>query len=164
MNHPNTSARILALDLATVTGWAMVANGVITSGSWSFARHAGNKTRAPDHPGASFAMFRRWLHTKILEDKPAAITYEEVNFFKFAFQAYSFCGLRGIMYEAAAGANLPLHPNKLHQIKAFWTGSAVAKKPQMMAETLRRYPELNLTDDNEADAIAILNFQLSRTT
>ncbi len=164
MNHTNTLARVMALDLATVTGWATLANGVITSGSWSFARHHGNKNRAPDHPGAPFAMFRRWLHTKLQEDKPAGIAYEEVMQFKFGLQAHSFCGLRGILFETAAASNLPLYPCHITSVKKFWTGSGKSKKPEMMAETLRRYPELELTDDNESDALALLNFHLDRTT
>ncbi|MBS0328256.1 MAG: hypothetical protein JSR30_00255 [Proteobacteria bacterium] len=152
----------MALDLATVTGWAMLANGVVTSGSQSFARHAGNQTRAPDHPGASFSMFDRWLHAKIIEDKPAVIVAEgAAGFFKSATAQQMNYGLRSIMLMNACRSGLPVATYYPTTVKKFWCGHGFAKKPQMVAETERRFPGINLTDDNESDAIALMFLHLS---
>lgn len=161
MNHPNKKVRVLALDLATVTGHATIANGVITSGSQDFSRYGGSKSRQAEHAGQPFASFRRWLHNKIIEDKPAALVFEEVPRFPYAFQAYVFCGYRAIMLETACIFSLPHFGYGPGQIKKFWTGKGNADKDTMVAETLIRFPAYDLTDHNEADALAILHLHLS---
>lgn len=161
MNHSNTAARVLALDIATTTGWATIANGVITSGSQDFHRRAATKKRMEEHSGQSFASFRRWLHAKVIDDKPCAIVYEEVMRWAGAKAAHAFCGYRGLMLEAGTIFSLPCYPYSVGTVKKTWTGSGNAKKPQMMAECLRRFPGLDLTDENEADALAILHLHLS---
>lgn len=157
----NSLHRILALDLATVCGHATHANGITTSGSQDFTRYTGCKSRPPEHPGASFAMFRRWLHEKLRQDKPGAIVYEEVRRWMSANAAHAFCGYRGIMLEAGCLFTLPCYGYSPTAIKKHWTGKGTADKPAMIAETRRRFPELDLTDDNEADALAILHLHLS---
>lgn len=161
MNHPNLTLRVLALDLATVTGHATLANGVITSGSQDFARYAGSKSRPREHSGQPFASFRRWLHTKVLEDKPHAIVYEEVMRWMSASSAHTFGGLRGIMLEACCIHTLPCYPYSVGTIKKHFTGFGNADKADMMTEARRRWPDLDLTDSNEADALAILHLHLS---
>lgn len=164
MNHPNITHRVLALDLATVTGWAVVANGIITSGSQDFARYKGAKHKPAEHPGQPFASFRRWLHEKLREEKPAAIVYEEVMRFPYAMQAHSFCGYRALMYEAATIFSLPCYRYSPATIKLFWCGKGNADKERMVAMTRNRCPDVDLTDDNEADALAVLHLHLSTIT
>lgn len=161
MSGSATLPRLLALDLATVTGWAVQASGVTTSGSQSFARYGGCKSKPADHTGASFAMFRRWLHETIRTDKPEVIVYEEVMRWMSASSAHAFGGFRALMLEAACIHSLPCVGYKPKQVKKFWTGNGNADKDVMVAETRRRFPDLDLTDDNEADATAILHLHLS---
>lgn len=161
MNHPNTTHRVLALDLATVTGWAVIANGVMTSGSQDFARYKGSKFKPAEHPGQPFASFRRWLHDKIREDKPGALVYEEVMRWMSGSAAHAFGGYRGLMMEAATVFSLPCYPYAPSAIKLYWTGKGTSDKARMVAMTRNRCPEVDLTDDNEADALAILHLHLS---
>lgn len=160
MNHANTTARVLALDLATVCGHATLANGILSSGSQDFSRYAGSKSRPREHQGQPFASFRRWLHVKLLEDKPGALVYEEVMRFPYAMQAHCFCGFRAVMLEAACIHTLPCFGYQPNVIKKYWTGKGNADKPAMVRETRLRWPTLDLTDDNEADAIAVLHLHL----
>lgn len=155
-----TSMKILALDLATTTGWALSANGIITSGSQCFARLAATKSRPADHQGEPFAQFHRWLAEKIRTDKPEAIAYEEVMRFPYALQAHSFCGFRGHMLALAAGYGIPCFGYPPTSVKKFWAGKGNADKHEMVAATLVKLPDVDLTDDNQADSLAILHFHL----
>lgn len=168
MNHTNqpalfcnaASARVLALDLATTTGHALLSAGIITSGSQFFGHRVRKNHPAPP-AGAQFAMFENWLKERIRDDKPAAIAYEEVFRWMSSSAAHVFCAFRGIMLKEALRAGIHCTGYSPTTIKKHWTGSGAAKKEAMMAETVRRYPDLDLTDNNEADALAILSLHLS---
>lgn len=164
---PHFSRRILALDLATVCGWASIANGVTTSGAQDFSRRPatkGTKTRPPrpaDHPGAPFARFESWLVTILATETPDAIAYEEVCRWGGYSAAHCFGGYRGAMLAAAARRGIPCHGYTPGEVKKFWTGNGSAKKPAMIAEAVRRFPGIQLSGDDEADALAILQLHLS---
>lgn len=154
--------RILSLDLATICGWAVSGGGVITSGSQDFSRYGGSKSRRPDHVGESFAMFHRWLAEKLRTDKPDVIAYESAGHFKSGAAVQVLVGMRGIMLCAAATQNIPVTPYAPAAVKKFWTGKGTADKIAMVAMTRKRCPDVDLTDSNEADALAILHLHLSR--
>jgi len=160
--HSDKKERLLALDLATVVGHATIAHGIIDYGSHSFARKHKNMRSAPKHPGAIFHMFRGWLTEKIIEDKPFGIVYEEVMRFPYALQAHSFCGLRAILLETACQHGLPLFSYVPTAIKKFWTGKGNAKKQAMIDATRAKFPGIEITDDNQADALAMLHLHLSK--
>lgn len=156
--------RVLSLDLATVCGWALLGGGVITSGSQSFARYTGCKSRPADHPGETFAKFHRWLANKVREDKPDVLAFEEMSgFYKGQHTPRLLYGLRGVMMSvAAAYGAIPCFGYDAASVKKFWAGKGNAKKPDMVAATRERCPGVDLTDDNEADALAILHLHLER--
>lgn len=155
--------RLLALDLATTCGHASLGGGIVTSGSQCFARLPATKRRPAQHHGEPFAQFHRWLAGKLRDDKPDAIAYEEVCRWQGYSAAHCFGGFRGHMLALAAGHGIPCHGYSPSDIKKFWTGKGNADKVAMMAETVRRFPELALTDSNEADALAILHLHLERS-
>lgn len=160
MTHPNKAIRCLSLDLATVCGHATIANGIITSGSQDFARYGGSKSRQAEHQGQPYASFRRWLHTKIIEDKPAALVFEEVRRWMSSSSAHAFGAYRGVMLEAGCVFTLPCYGYSPAEIKKFWTGKGTADKAAMVKRTMELFPDLDLTDDNEADAIALLTYHI----
>lgn len=157
-----TPTRILALDLATVTGFALLGGGVITCGSQDFSRYPGSKSKPADHAGASFLRFSRWLADRIREDKPEVIVYEEVRRWVGFSAAHAFCGYRGLLYAHCAASGIPLVSYAASEVKKAFTGNGRAEKGQMMAEARRRHPELEIVDDNTADALAILALYMSR--
>lgn len=162
MGNFEAMTRILALDLATVTGHATYGAGVITSGSQDFSRYPGSRSRPADHTGAPFLRFHRWLSLKIAEDKPEAIAYEETGgFYKGPHTPRIMYGLRAVMLAVAAQHGLPCHGYPNMTVKKSWTGKGTADKDAMMAEASRRFPDLELTDSNEADALAVLHLHLS---
>lgn len=150
-------SRVLALDLATTTGWALHASGVLTSGSQCFARYTGSKSRPAEHVGEPFAKFGRWVRERIREDKPAVIVYEEVRRWSGFSAAHCFGGFRGMLFAQAAIAGVRLVGYSPSEVKKFWTGKGNAKKPEMIAATLFR-TGIEAVDDNESDAVALWGF------
>lgn len=153
----------MALDLGTRTGWSLLANGIRTSGSQGFQRYAGSKSRPQDHVGQPFLSFQRWIRERIQTDKPAAIVYEDVYRWSSGDAAKCYGSFRGVLLVNCAYCGIPVYGYSPSAVKKSWTGSGIAKKEQMMAVTKARFPELELTDDNEADAIALLYLHVEKT-
>lgn len=159
--------RVIALDLATTTGYALAAGGVfVHSASISFARDKGTKTRPAEHIGQPMLNFQRWLRQRIQEDKPTAFAFEDVFRWSSSDAAKVFCGLRGILMLNAAYYDLPVFGYAPGHVKKYWTGNGNADKALMVAQTITRLPELATKDmdDNEADAVAILHLHLNQLT
>jgi hypothetical protein len=156
------SFNILALDMATTTGYAILASGVMTSGSQCFTKQTATKTRAAAHVGASHAMFDNWLTEMLHGPRYDEIVFEMAGFFKSAAAVQVCVGFRGILLCHAAKHNIPLYSYSPSAIKKFWTGKGTAKKPDMIAKTKQEYPDLDITDDNECDAIALLRMHLAK--
>ena len=159
----NPSPRILALDLATTTGWARHANGITDGGHVAFTRKHGRKTIADDHEGIVFLRFLRWVNERIRDDKPDVIVYERPGHFASAAAAFLACGLRGVLYTNAAHHNVPIVAYSPSELKKWATGSGKAEKPDMIAAARKLPGGEDLTDDNAADALLLLHLHLART-
>ena len=164
MKHENTTAKVLALDLATTTGWADIAHGIIDSGSKSFARKPATKTRTASTPGEPFHLFEVWLNELIRTAKPDIIVYEEVYRWRGASAAHAFGGFRAIFLKTCHCKEIATKGYSPTEIKKFFTGKGTAKKELMIAEAKKRWPDLNLTSDDEVDALAIPHLHLKNTT
>ena len=160
MKHENTTAKVLALDLATSTGWADIAHGIIDSGSKSFARKPATKTRTASTPGEPFHLFEVWLNELIRSSKPEIIVYEEVYRWMSSSAAHTFCGMRAVLLKTCHYKGITPKGYSPTEIKKHFTGKGNAKKELMIAEAKKRWPDLNLTSDDEVDAIAILHLHL----
>ena len=161
MTNPNTTARVLSLDLAQTTGGALIANGIITSGSQCFAGKT--KKGETQHAGNNFSRFDNWLRDRLCDDKPEAVCFEEVFRWMSSSAAHSFCGFRAIMMLQCTRKGIPCFAYSPTTIKKDFTGSGNAKKEVMIATALMRWPGLDYTDDNEIDSIAILHTHLKNT-
>jgi Holliday junction resolvasome RuvABC endonuclease subunit len=136
---------ILALDLATRTGWAIVRDGrVIESGVQDFSKRRGESN------GLLFLRARKWLAGF---DRPDLVAYERAHFRGGA--ATEICvGLQTRAQEQAAEWGVESAPVATGTLKAWAAGSGRADKAAMIswaASKLGRQPE----DDNEADAVAV---------
>lgn len=139
---------ILALDLATQTGWAYKANGLISSGSEGF------QLKKNDGPGVRFLKFRSWLRDQIETIKPDLIVYEEVMRWSSGAAAKCYCGLLAILQTECAAKTIEYGGISVGTIKKFATKKGNATKEEMIkaAVDLGYKPK----DDNEADAIHLL--------
>ena len=159
MNHTNTQAKILSLDLATTTGWAFIANGVVDHGAQSFK--LGTKKADPKHAGLPFAQFDHWIINRIHDYKPELIVYEEVRRWMSTSAAWAFCGFRSIMLMDAAQHGITCIGYSPTTIKKFATGSGAANKNKMIETAKMRWPDEQFASDDAVDAMFLLHLHLA---
>ena len=147
-------ACILALDLGTMTGWALRGfDSLITSGTVSF------KPGRYDGGGMRYLRFTNWLsEIDRLSGPIAAIYFEEVRRHLGTDAAHVYGGLMATLETWAELRGVPYQGVPVGTIKRHATGKGNAPKEAMIAAARSRgySPE----DDNEADAIAILHWAL----
>jgi Holliday junction resolvasome RuvABC endonuclease subunit len=143
---------LLALDLATRTGWALQEGLRYESGYESFAIGRG------ESPGMRYVAFNRWLNL-IVPPTLELVVYEQPFAMRsgqaaeialgFATRVQELCAQRHIEHSAVNGSRL----------KKWATGHGNAKKTDMMEAVARRWRRVD--DDNEADAVALLHYALA---
>lgn len=155
---------VLALDLATKTGWALSdRNGRITSGVQEFDLKRG------ESKGMRFLRFRKWLKdilrlgelgVKFSETSPGLIAWEMAH--HRGSHATELCV--GLVTDAMAEAALfGLEHTSIHSasLKKFATGSGKASKEDMILKAKEFYPNVEIIDDNHADALLLLKYAMS---
>ena len=144
------SRAILSLDLGTTTGWAMqLAGGVIESGTTSF------RPSRYDGGGMRYLRFRGWL-ANLAADAAGieAIYFEEVRHHNGTDAAHLYGGFLATLTAWCEQNNTPYEGVPVGTIKRHITGKGNADKSAVVAAVRAR--GFNPSDDNEADAIAIL--------
>lgn len=147
---------ILALDLATTTGWAALKGERVESGVWK------NPTRHCDGPGEFFHAFNAWLLDMKRWHAPAMVAFEMTHPHSGKAQMVSY-GLISRVQEWAYDHDLPLlsvYPNTL---KKFMTGDGHAFKETMIEAIAKRWG-MQVSDDNQADALGVLAWALKQRT
>jgi len=138
---------ILALDLGTMTGWAMhSAGGDIISGTVSF------KPSRYDGGGIRYLRFRGWLDGNV--NDAAVVHFEEVRRHAGTDAAHVYGGLLATLTAWCEQHGVAYQGVPVGTIKRFIAGKGNADKAAVIAAIRDR--GFNPTDDNEADAIAIL--------
>src|SRR5262249_51664376 len=145
---------VLALDLGTTTGWAMAPpDGVVASGTVSF------RPSRYDGGGMRYLRFRAWLDG-IAEDTPAIATihFEEGRGHLSTDAAHVHGGLLAMLTAWCEERSIAYQGVPVGTIKRHITGKGNVNKAVVIeAIRARGYSP---TDDNEADAIAILLWAL----
>jgi len=137
---------VLALDLATLTGWAH-SNG--ESGVQDFALRRG------ESPGMRFVKFRGWLN-RFLDDIPTEIIAYEQAHHRGGAATHVLENFVGRVMEIAAERGLETMPRHTAEIKKHATGKGNANKPMMVAAAEARW-WIDVIDDNHADALWLLD-------
>jgi Holliday junction resolvasome RuvABC endonuclease subunit len=144
-------AAILALDFGTRTGWAALSDGHVESGVQTFDLARGESA------GMRFIRFRRWLEEILALTRPGLCVYEQAHhrgghatelLVGMATRLQEACAEKGMEYTAVHSATL----------KKASCGSGRADKSAMIAEARRRFPGREIADDNEADALMLLEY------
>jgi len=143
--------KILALDLGTHTGWALLEAGHVESGVQVFDVKRG------ESPGMRYLRFNRWLEEMAGGDpRPDAIIFEQAHHrggaatevaAGFSTRILEFCARHGIEHASVHTATL----------KKFATGKGNADKEAMLEAARQRFKP-DLASDDEADALWILEF------
>jgi crossover junction endodeoxyribonuclease RuvC len=147
---PADSGVILALDLGTTTGWALLSReGVATSGTASF-----RPTRY-DGGGMRFLRFRNWLEQiRAYAGRVEAVYFEEVRAHAGTDAAHIYGGFLATLTAWCEQQIVPYQGVPVGVIKRFIAGRGNAGKDAVMEAVRER--GFHPADDNEADAIAIL--------
>ncbi len=149
---------ILALDLGTTTGWALMgSDGQITSGSQSF------KPQRFEGGGMRFLKFKRWLtDVKQCTTGVDLVVFEEVRRHVGVDAAHAYGGFMGQLTAWCEHHQIPYEGIPVGTIKKHATGKGNAGKEDMIASVQARGHQP--ADDNEADAIALAYLARDRQT
>ena len=153
--------RALALDMATTTGWALVDRGQIRTGTFKTTRAKGRKTLPDEHEGIEFDRFEKWLWKMLKEFDPDVVFFEEAGGFRNVTTARKPYGYRGLMMACCARLNIPMQGVSPSTVKKFATGNGRAQKEEMIHAAKQKFPDVEVPDDNAADALHILAYGMS---
>ena len=167
MNNESTPRLvILALDLGTTTGWALrSANGPVAHGFVSF------KSQRFEGGGMRYLRFGRWLTDMLTLIAPktgtqanltgiGAVYFEEVRRHLGVDAAHVYGGLLATLTAWCEHHQIPYQGVPVGTIKRHATGKGNAGKAEVIAAMKALgHP---VTDDNEADALALLHWALAQ--
>ncbi|MBF0417966.1 MAG: hypothetical protein HQL86_06940 [Magnetococcales bacterium] len=146
----DASGVILALDLATKTGWATGQRGlgVVASGTQSFVQ------RRYDGGGMLYLRFRKWLDDMSRLVTIREIHYEEVRRHMGVDAAHVYGGIMATLTSWCEEHEIPYRATPVATIKKHATGKGNASKGDVIAAMQAKGHTPG--DDNEADALALL--------
>lgn len=143
------SGAVLALDLATATGWAFLDDdGCLESGVQRFDLKRG------ESPGCRFLRFNAWLAERFVEP-PRVVAYEQ-NFRRGGAATEVAAGFSTRVQEACARHGVEHLTVNVSTLKKWATGKGTADKVTMVLEARARFPGQVIEDDNQADALLVL--------
>lgn len=140
---------VLALDLGTTMGWAMLVDDRVVSGAntWRPGRHAG--------AGMQFVQFRGWLDRLHADVTLGLVAYEEVRRHLGTDAAHVYGGYWATLTAWCQGQAVPFLGVPVGTIKRHATGRGNADKAAMLAAARARWPLVGTVD--EADALWLLD-------
>ena len=142
---------VLAIDPGIHMGWALLkGNGKVSFGQETF------KQSRNDRAGERFLQFYEWLTHTHKTKRLDLIAYEKVMRHKGTFAAHAYGGFIAILTAFCEREQIDYAAIPVGTIKKHWVDDGHASKAQMMEEALGR--GFNITTDNEADALAILDY------
>ena len=149
------TSTILALDLGTTTGWALrSSDGTITSGTTGF------RPQRFEGGGMRFLRFKRWLaELKDMTGGIHALYFEEVRRHVSTDAAHAYGGFLATLTAWCEHHQIPYQGVPVGTIKKHATGKGNASKDDVLSamRALGHAP----TDDNEADALALLRWAIA---
>jgi Holliday junction resolvasome RuvABC endonuclease subunit len=144
--------KILALDLGTKTGWAIKSKNQITSGTIEF------KPSRFEGGGMRYLRFQKWLEEiNQLSHGIDQVYFEEVRRHMGVDASHSYGGFLAYLTGWCEDKNpkIPYLGISVKVIKKHITGNGNSKK-EAVIEAVKKLG-FNPKDDNEADALALLN-------
>lgn len=155
---------ILALDMATATGWALRdRDGTVTSGTQGFDLKRGEST------GMRLLRFRRWLREMIwpgyrdrieLVGAVDVVAYEQPILHAKRQRNTSVAhNLEGVLLPELEARSINYTNVTPAALKKHATGKGNSGKPAMIAAAEARWG-IKPADDNEADALCVLAWAL----
>ena len=146
---------VLAIDLGTRSGFACLKDGSINHGWVDF------KPGRFEGGGIRFLKFRNWLNQiKNMTGDIHVVYFEEVRRHQGVDAAHVYGGLMATLTAWCEHHQIPYSGVPVGTIKLHATGKGNANKDAMVAAMQALgHP---VTDDNEADALAILHWAMEQ--
>jgi hypothetical protein len=145
---------VLAIDLGTTTGWALKPrDGPIAHGFVGF------RPQRFEGGGMRYLRFKRWLtELKAVAVDIHVVYFEEVRRHGGVDAAHVYGGLMATLTTWCEHHNVPYQGVPVGTIKKHATGKGNAGKDEVIAAMRAKgHP---VTDDNEADALALLHWAI----
>ena len=140
--------KILAIDPATKSGWAMNTNPVI-SGEWDC------RIKKDESKGMKFIRMRAKLKEILKEDRPDLIVFERPGG-RFNADIMSHASFNTVIQMFAIDHNIDYRAYSPGEIKKHATGKGNSGKPAMLAAAKEKLGYEG-DNDNESDALWLLN-------
>lgn len=154
--------RALAIDPASRLGWAKLDNGILECGMQHFQRRKGRKTQEDEHVGIQFSRMEIWLWRLLKELQPDVVFCEApAGHYQSLVASQMAFGWRSLILACCARLSIPYEGYAAGTIKKYATGSGKAEKDDMIHAANQKFRDLEIEDDNTADAVHILCYGLS---
>ena len=153
--------RALAIDAAAKMGWATLDNGILECGMEHFQRRTGRKTKEDEHQGIQFSRFEIWFWRLLGDLEPDVVFFEEPAGGIGGGTALKCIGWKVLMMACCARKGIPMEGVHTGTLKKYATGSGKAEKEDMIHAANAKFKNLDIKDDNTADAVHILCYGMS---
>lgn len=150
------SRAILAIDPGTKMGYAArMPCGRHVSG----VMHLRHPKDTGEPYGRRFLRLRKYIQGLLHEHQPELVVYEKVRRHMGTDAAHIYGAIEAYWAEACEQKGIPLEGVPVGTIKKHATGKGNAKKADMVAAARERWPDKLVENDNEADALWILDYR-----
>lgn len=147
---PGEGKRILAIDPGTHCGWAIRhPNGSMHSGVWNL------KGGRFEGGGMRFVRLRGYLDQLHAATPVERVAFEEVRRHMGVDAAHIYGGVVATLTAFCEQHKIPYEGIPVGTVKKKATGKGNAQKDAMVAAAKAKWPEQNVADDNQADALWI---------
>ena len=149
-----SNSEILALDLATKTGYVYKGEDNLVYGLADFS------TGRMESYGMRFLKFRNFMEK--FSGLVDCVYFEEVKAHKSTYAAQLYGGWVAVLTEWCETNNVEYGTVSVSDIKKRATGKGNSKKDKIVAAAEKKWPDLNIIDDNVADALWIMDIICNR--
>jgi len=136
--------KILAIDPGTRCGYALSPN---ESGVWNLSPHR--------HEGGGMRFVRLKNYLMTICEGVNIVVYEEVRRHLGTDAAHIYGGIVAIIQEHCEHNKIPYQGVPVGTIKKYFTGKGNSNKEVMLTAARAKWPDLDIIDDNQADALAL---------
>lgn len=154
---------MLALDLGTKTGWALLnREGIVVSGTLVLAKAKEIKEQNGRELDCRYCRLAEFVSSMVKSNGVEVLGFEDVEFSSYTAQTQLWASLRAAVWATGCGLpSLEIEAVPVGTLKKFATGHGNATKDMMAASLKRSHPEFFIgsqPDDNEVDAIHLLHY------
>lgn len=148
------TGKVLAFDQAFVnTGWAVgTAKGPIACGLIDVA------PKRFDSLGARFLRFEKRVRELIMEHDPELVVFEEHRYHASIQAAQTLGAVTALIMKVCDEIGVPYMAVPVPTLKKHATGIMRASKELMVAVAVKKFPTMEVIDDNVADALHMMKW------